>query len=494
MSIKTVAVANRGEIAKRIIATCRQMGLRSVLLHASNDTQNEAFRLADETLCIGPADPLQSYLNREANINGALAAGAEALHPGYGFLSEDPLFAEQCEQKGLIFIGPSSKAIAAFSDKAQARRLCKKAGVPLLPSHVKTGSTKEDWLKAGELIGYPLMVKALSGGGGRGLKVARNAKELVKFLPLVKQEAKKYFHNEGVFLEKYLEGAKHIEIQIFSDATGQVFVLGDRDCSLQRRHQKIIEEAPSGIPEKIKKQMREAVLALCRLMEYQGAGTVEFLYHDKRFYFLEMNTRIQVEHTVTEMILSLDLIRAQILTALKRPVFLKNQNLTPRGHSIQCRLCCEDNHFLPIGGKLLSCVWPSGFGKRVDTGFGQGDIISLNYDSLIAKVITWDTSRIRAIEKMRCALEETIVLGCPLNIPFLKHILHLPEFLEDKITVDFIEKTYPEGLKLKPLPFEEDFLMEVYKETEEETSSNHFYKEKETSVFNPWSDFLKSRK
>ena len=392
-----------------------------------------------------------------------------------------------------FFIGPSSEAITAFSDKAQARRLCEKAGVPLLPSHTKTCKKEADWLKAGEAIGYPLIVKALNGGGGRGLKIVHSAEELIKAVSIVKQEAKKHFHNEEVFLEKYLEGAKHIEIQIFTDATGQVFVLGDRDCSLQRRHQKIIEEAPSGVPAKIKKQMKEAVLALCQLVKYQGAGTVEFLYHNEHFYFLEMNTRIQVEHTVTEMIFGLDLVRAQILTALKSPVFLKNQSLTPQGHSIQCRLCCEDNRFLPTGGKLLSCVWPSGFGKRVDTGFGQGDTISLNYDSLIAKVITWDTSRIRAIEKMRHALEETIVLGCTLNMPFLRHILHLPEFVEDKITIDFVEKTYPKGLKSIPLPFEEDFLMEVYKETEE-TPSHQFSQTRQIPVFNPWSDFLKGHK
>ena len=490
--IKTIAIANRGEIAKRIVLVCRQMGLKSLLLYASGDTQNEAFRLADETLCIGPSDPLQSYLNIEANVKGALGAGAEALHPGYGFLSENPFFAGECEKKGLIFIGPPEDALTFFGDKKKARTLCEKAGIPVLPALEKNFKTEKDYLEAGESLGYPLMIKALHGGGGRGLRVAQNSKELLEFLPVVKREAEKLFQGSEVFLEKYLSEAKHIEVQIFVDATSKLFVLGDRDCSIQRRRQKIIEEAPSSLSQEMKKEIKEAVSTLFQLIKYRGAGTVEFLCQENRFYFLEMNPRLQVEHTVTEMIFGLDLVRAQILTAMKRPAFLQENLFIPQGHSIQCRLCCEDpfNSFLPTGGKLLACLWPLGLGKRVDTGFGKGDIISSNYDSLITKIITWDTSRIRAIEKMRCALEETVIFGCLVNIPFLKHLLCLEEFLENKITTDFVEKNFPKGLKPEPFPFDEEFLIKVYKE-EKEKSPHRFSKEE---PFNPWSAFLKRKK
>lgn len=487
--IKTVAIANRGEIAKRIVITCRQMGLKSVLLHASGDTQNEAFRLADETLCIGPADPLQSYLSIEANLKGALGAGAEALHPGYGFLSENSIFAKKCKEKGLVFIGPPEEALVSFGDKNQARNLCKKAGIPVLPAIENNLNTKKDWIKSGEKLGYPLMIKALHGGGGRGMRIARNQKELLELGPLVKLESKNCFQNSEVFLEKCLTKAKHIELQIFVDATGKVFILGDRDCSVQRRRQKIIEEAPSGIPLKIKEEMKEAVLSLFQMMEYRGAGTVEFLYQKGSFYFLEMNPRLQVEHTVTEMIFGLDLVRAQILTAMKRPIFLNDPS--PQGHSIQCRICCEDpfDNFLPTGGELLQSLWPTGFGKRVDSGFGKGDLISSNYDPLISKIITWDSSRIRAIEKMRCALEETILFGCHTNTPFLKHILYLEEFLENKVTTNFVEETFPKGLEQKSLPLEESFMEIIYKE---ETKSS--YQQETFQRFNPWSDFLKRDK
>ena len=493
MTGKTVAIANRGEIAKRIVITCREMGLKSVLLYAAGDTQNEAFRLADERLCIGPKDPLQSYLSIEANIKGALASGAQALHPGYGFLSENPLLAKQCEEKGLIFIGPSSEAITSFSDKVKAKQLCEKAGIPVLPYRTGTFKKTMDGLKAAESLGYPLVIKALSGGGGRGLRIAHNPTEFLSFLSLVKQEVGGAFHNKGIFLEKCLKKAKHIEVQVFVDAAGQVFVLGDRDCSVQRRHQKIIEEAPSGIPKAMKKQMKETASTLLQLVKYRGAGTVEFLYYEGEFYFLEMNPRLQVEHTVTEMIFGLDLVRAQILTAFSHPVFV-NETFKPKGHSIQCRICAEDpfNQFLPVNGKLLSCSWPLGIGKRMDTGFSSGDTISLDYDSLIAKIIVHDASRIRAIEKMRQTLEETIIFGCPSNIPFLKHFLCLPEFLEDKISIDFIEKTYPNGMDSEPLPFEEDFLKQLCQEIKEKDFDQQSFQKKESFTFNPWSDFLKS--
>ena len=323
--IKKVAIANRGEIAQRVISTCHEMGLKAVLLYASGDTHNSAYRLADERICIGASDPLQSYLDISAVIEGAKSAGADALHPGYGFLSENADFAKTCEENKIIFIGPSSKSISLFGNKIKARELAQKAGVPVLPSWKGDLSQSSHLIKATEQIGYPLMIKASCGGGGRGLRLAHNSEELKQLMPLVQQEAKQSFNNEEVFLEKYLDSAKHIEVQIFISSAKEIFILGDRDCSSQRRHQKIIETAPSSLPQKIKDQMQSACYELCSLLDYQGAGTLEFLVQGDQFYFLEMNTRLQVEHTVTEMIYAIDLVKAQILTAMGTASFFKTE-------------------------------------------------------------------------------------------------------------------------------------------------------------------------
>lgn len=485
--IKKIAVANRGEIARRIISTCHQMNLKTVLLYASGDTYQEAFRIADEAICIGPADVTLSYLNPSAQVEAALGAGADALHPGYGFLSENSEFARLCEQKGIKFIGPSSETISLFADKIKARELCEQKGVPVLPGF--TGSKESDIIKAAEKIGFPVILKASRGGGGRGLRKAYSIEELKSFIPIVRSEAKKSFNDDKIFLEKYLESAKHIEVQVFVDATKRVYVLGDRNCSLQRRHQKIIEEAPAQIPEKVKQRMKDVVFSLCKSLDYEGAGTMEFLLQDDNFYFLEMNTRLQVEHTVTEMILGLDIVRAQILTAMGKPAFSADQNFTPQGHSIQCRICVEDpfNEFLPQTGKLISCRWPTGLGCRVDYGFNEGDKISPFYDSLIAKIITWDNYRSRSIEKMKESLKSTVIFGCRTNIPFLQHMLSHNTFIEDNIHIDFIEKNYASGLDKEVLPFDVDFMQYIYKQVGDNTSSN-------TSSFNPWSDFLKRKK
>lgn len=482
--IKKIAIANRGEIAHRIISTCHQMGLETVLLYASGDTENEAFRLAREAVCIGPANSLESYLNCESNIQGALGAGAQALHPGYGFLSEDGKFAKQCEEKGLIFIGPSPETIDLFGNKIEARKLCEKLSVPVLPSW--TGDTKkEDQLvQEAQKIGYPLMIKAACGGGGRGLRVAFNEEGLKKLLPIVRSEAKKSFNNDQIFLEKYLDAAKHIEVQVFGSADGTIYILGDRDCSLQRRHQKIIEQAPSSLSESAKQKMKEICIEICQSLKYQGAGTIEFLFQENQFYFLEMNTRIQVEHTVTEMIFGVDLIRAQILTALNQPAFSKDQKFKPQGHSLQCRICAENpkEQFLPSTGRILSSRWPSGLGKRVDKGFNTGDCIRIEYDSLIAKVITWDETRVRNIEKMKKALEETIIFGIQVNIPFLQYALSHPLFISDEVCIDSLEKTLlPQWNPDKP-PLSEDFARKIFEKLKSSA------RDKEIS-FNPWTDF-----
>ena len=483
--IKKIAIANRGEIARRIISTCHQMNIKATLLYASGDTHQEAFRLADETVCIGPPEPALSYLNESALIEATLGSGAQALHPGYGFLSESSEFANLCEQRGVKFIGPSAQTMSLFADKIEARKFCEKKGVPILPGF--TGNKEGDLIHFAKKIGFPVILKASHGGGGRGLRRVNNIEELKTFIPIVRSEAEKSFKNKKIFLEKYLDSAQHIEVQIFVDASKKIHILGDRNCSVQRRHQKIIEEAPAQLPEEVRDKMREVVFAFCESLDYEGAGTLEFLFQGDQFYFLEMNTRLQVEHTVTEMIFGVDIVRAQILTAMRKPAFSAQQKFIPQGHSVQCRICCEDpfNEFLPQSGSLLSCRWPTGLGCRVDQGFHEGDEISSLYDSLIAKIITWDSYRSRAIEKMKKNLDDTILFGCSTNIPFLKHILSHPVFIENKITIDFIKQNYPQGLKKEPFPLEEEFMRDIYKRMKGVPSS---------SSFNPWSHFTKNKK
>ena len=488
--VKKVAVANRGEIAQRIISTCHEMGLKTVLLYASGDIHNSAYRSADERICIGPADPLQSYLNISANIEGAKSAGAEALHPGYGFLSENADFSKACEQNKIRFIGPSSHSISLFGNKVKAREIAQKAGVPVLPAWQGNFSQNANLIQSAEDIGYPLMIKASCGGGGRGLRLAHNSEELTQLLPLVRQEAKQSFNSEELFLEKYLESAKHIEVQIFISADKEIFILGDRDCSSQRRHQKIIEEAPSSLPQKLKDQMQSACYELCSLLDYQGAGTLEFLVQNDQFYFLEMNTRLQVEHTVTEMVYGIDLVRAQILTAMEQPAFFTNTKLRARGHSLQCRICAEDpdQSFLPSVGSLLSCVWPLGKNIRVDTGYHSGDEISSFYDSLISKVIVLEDTRTRAIEKMNQALKQTILFGVLTNIPFLSFLLSHRDFIENQIKINSLEKIHSEDWKKENLSLPPEFLKELFEEFQHKVSP-----EKKRISFNPWSHFLRKQ-
>ena len=486
--IKKVAVANRGEIAQRIISTCHEMGLKTVLLYSAGDTHNSAYRLADERICIGPADPLQSYLNISANIEGAKSVGASAIHPGYGFLSENPEFAKACEDNKIIFIGPSSHSISLLGNKIKAREIAQKAGAPVLPAWKGHSSQTADMIKAGEGIGYPLMIKASCGGGGRGLRLAQNSEELTQLLPLVRQEAKQSFNSEEIFLEKYLESAKHIEVQIFISADGEIFILGDRDCSSQRRHQKIIETAPSQLSQQLKDQMRSACYEICSLLDYQGAGTLEFLVQEDQFYFLEMNARLQVEHTITEMIYGIDLVKAQILTAMGQPAFFTDHKLAEKGYSIQCRVCAEDpdQSFLPSVGHLLSCAWPLGKNIRVDTAYHSGDQISSFYDSLIAKVIVWEDTRTRAIEKMNQALQQTLLFGVLTNIPFLNFLLSHKDFITDQIKINSLEKIHSENWKKQNPPLPSEFLKELFEDLKRSSSS-----EKKTALFNPWSYFVK---
>ena len=477
-----VAVANRGEIAKRILCVCKELNIKSALLYAVGDTGQTAYRLADERICIGPAQPLESYLNIEANIQGAKSAGATHIHPGYGFLSENPSFAKACEDQNITFIGPPSNSLSLFGNKIQARKMAQKVGIPVLKSFPLTSTlSKKD---------FPVMIKASSGGGGRGLRIADNQMELAELIPLVRQEALQSFNSEEIFLEQYLSSAKHIEVQIFISASGEIFILGDRDCSPQRRHQKILEEAPSLLPKKMKQKMQQACQEFCSILEYKGAGTLEFLVQGDQFYFLEMNTRLQVEHTVTEMIYGIDLVKAQILTALGQPAFFMDKKLEAGGHSIQCRICAEDpyKNFLPSVGQLLACSWPLGKNIRVDNSYQLGDTISSFYDSLMAKVIVWEDSRVRAIEKMKQALKQTLIFGVLSNIPFLQFLLSHPRFIDNQIEINSLEELQLKEFKATDIPLPEELLQEIFKDLKSPSTKPVA----KNLSFNPWSDFLKS--
>ena len=444
-----LAIANRGEVAVRIILAAQELGLPTVLLHSEVDVGTRAWRMADEKVCIGPATTADSYLKIDRNIEGALAAGATMVHPGFGFLSENADFAQACLDNGLIFVGPKPETIRALGDKISAKHLIEKANVPTVPGYSGTDQSIETLVAHSQRIGYPVIVKAAAGGGGRGMKVISSKPEAAELIASAKREAKAAFGSDIVFLEKYLDHAKHIEFQVFGDFTGRCVHLFERECTVQRRHQKIVEESLSPLltPE-LRAQMAAAAVGLAEKAGYQGAGTVEFLVQDGEFYFLEMNTRLQVEHPVTEMVLGVDLVKAQILTAMKAFRIWKQSDLTPRGHSIECRLYAEDsyNRGLPSTGELLGMHWPEGPGRRFEVGFEASDEITAYYDPMIAKVIVWDEDRPRAIRKMLRTLDDCVVFGVKTNIPYLKAILSHKDFLEGTMTTQFISKYFPEGL------------------------------------------------
>ncbi|WP_409478406.1 biotin carboxylase N-terminal domain-containing protein [Pseudobdellovibrio sp. HCB154] len=445
-----VAIANRGEVAVRIIKACEELGLETVLLHSEADVNSRAYRMATHKVCIGPAPTAESYLNIEANIQGALAMGAQAVHPGFGFLSENAHFAQQCEQAGLTFIGPSADAIRTLGDKVSCKALAKKAGLPLVPGYEGEDQTLNTLMKEVEAIGLPVIVKAAAGGGGRGMKLIKQMSEAAEQIESAQREAKSAFGSEVVFLEKYLDRAKHIEFQIFGDSTGKVMHLFDRECSVQRRHQKIIEEATSpSLTEELRRKMGEVAVTLGTLGKYKGAGTVEFLLQDGKFYLLEVNTRLQVEHPVTEEVLGVDLVKMQILTAQNQFVWNDNEVRIPRGHSIECRIYAENSYMggVPSTGLLGTVHWPEGPRRRYEFGFEKGDTITSYYDPMIAKAIVWDESRPRAIEKMIRVLKDATVFGVHTNIPYLIEILSHPEFVDGTMTTRFIEKNFAEGLK-----------------------------------------------
>lgn len=468
MKIKKLAIANRGEVAVRIIRACEEMGIETILLHSEADVGTRAYRLADKRICIGPAPSSESYLSIDANVKGALAGGADALHPGFGFLSENADFAEAVEKAGIKFVGPPPSATRKLGDKVSCKAVAEKLGLPLIPGYQGERQDVEFLTLEAERIGFPVIVKAAAGGGGRGMKVLRSPGEAKELIESAQREAQSAFGSPKVFLEKYLDRAKHIEFQIFGDATGRVVHLFDRECSVQRRHQKIIEEAisPSITPD-LRRQMGEAAVSIAESAGYKGAGTVEFLVQDEKFYLLEVNTRLQVEHPVTEMVMGVDLVKAQILTVEGQAVFKDRDLLIPKGHSIECRIYAEDPYQggVPSTGKLGLVSWPEGPGRRFEYGFEEGDEVTPFYDSMIAKVIVWDETRLRAIQKMKRVLADSIVFGVQTNIPYLQEILSHPEFVSGEMTTRFIDQYFANPLPAPRLTDEEKKLCEELQKT-----------------------------
>lgn len=461
--IKKVAIANRGEVAVRVIRACQELGIKTVLLHSEADIRTRAFRLSDETVCIGPAELSKSYLSIDNNIQGILSCGADAVHPGFGFLSENADFAQACLDNKITFIGPWPQAIRDLGDKITAKNFVSEEKIPTIPGYNGENQDSNFLMRECEKIGYPVIVKAAAGGGGRGMKIIRDYKEAEELIKSAQREAQSAFGSSQVFLEKYLDAAKHIEVQVFGDLAGQVVHLYERDCSAQRRHQKVIEESiATTLDPELREQMLAAAVRLAKKVNYVGAGTVEFLVQKGQYYFMEMNTRLQVEHPITEMVMGVDLVKAQILTMMSRTALWSQDKLKPRGHAIECRICAEDPFTpgVPSTGEILFQKFPDGPGRRFDYGFDAGDPITPYYDSMIAKVIVWDESRPRAIMKMIETLKETIIFGVKTNIPFLVEMLQHPEFVDGSLNTNFIQTHFPTGAKEQPMTAQENLLVE----------------------------------
>lgn len=442
--IGKLLIANRGEIALRIIRACRDLGIKTVAVYSEADEQSLPVQLADGAICIGPAVASESYLKASHIIASAEIADVDAIHPGFGFLSEDADFAEQVEKCKIRFVGPPSEAIRLMGDKASARMMAAKAGVPTVPGSKGVISDEKEALAFAEEIGFPVLIKAVAGGGGRGMRVAHSAHSLSKEFTAARLEAEKAFGNGAVYIEKYLERPRHIEIQILADAHGNVVHLGERDCSVQRRHQKVIEEAPSPfVSPELRARMGEAAVKLAKSCGYRNAGTVEFLVTaEGDFYFIEMNTRIQVEHPVTEQITGIDLVREQIRIASGEPLGYTQEDIEFRGHAIECRICAENpaRNFAPSPGKIDLYYAPGGPGVRVDSHVYGGYSIPPNYDSMIGKLITYGPDRTTALQRMGRALSEFIVRGIHTNIAFTRAIIADPLFVQGQATTRYVEE------------------------------------------------------
>ena len=437
-----VLIANRGEIALRILRACREMGIETVAVHSKADAELKHVLLADESVCIGPAPSSESYLNMPAIIASAEVTNADAIHPGYGFLSENADFAERVEQSGFTFIGPRAETIRMMGDKVEAIKAMKAAGIPCVPGSDGPLSTDPDEIRAtAERIGYPVIIKAAGGGGGRGMRVVRNADEVVDAVRLTKTEARQAFGNDMVYMEKFLETPRHIEIQVLSDKHGNAIHLGERDCSLQRRHQKVMEEAPApGISEEQRNAIGAVCVEACKRIGYHGAGTFEFLYENGEFYFIEMNTRVQVEHPVTEMVTGVDIVREQIRIAAGLPLSYSQDDIKVRGHALECRINAENaKTFIPSPGKVREFHAPGGLGVRVESHLYDGYTVPPHYDSMIGKLITWGDDRETAIARAKMALRELVIEGISTNIELHQDLLDDPVVNKGGMDIHYLE-------------------------------------------------------
>ena len=446
---KKVLIANRGEIALRIIRACKELGIATVAVYSQADSQSLHVSLADEAYCIGPAQSSKSYLHIPAIISVALTSGADAIHPGYGFMAERADFVDICSEHNIKFIGPSSEAMRAMGDKASARATMIASGVPVTPG---TGlvETVEQVREFANKVGFPVIIKATAGGGGKGMRIVREEYELEDAFNLCRNEAKNAFGNPEVYVEKYLENPRHIEVQILADSFGNVVHLGERDCSIQRRHQKLLEEAPSpAISEEIRKAMGQAAVNAAKAINYEGAGTIEFLLDEsdpkrKKWYFMEMNTRVQVEHCVSEMISGVDIVKEQVRVAAGQRLSVKQEDICLRGHAIECRINAEDpdRDFMPFAGKIEGYIAPGGFGVRVDSHAYTGYAIPPYYDSMVGKLICWGKDREEARLRMLRALSEYVITGIKTTIPFHREILNDEVFISGNFNTSFLEKSF----------------------------------------------------
>ena len=446
-----ILIANRGEIAVRIIRACREMGIRTVAVYSEADKDCLHTLLADEAICIGPAPSSQSYLNMERILSATVAMKADAIHPGFGFLSENARFAKLCQQCNITFIGPSAEIINRMGNKSEARNTMIQAGVPVVPGSKEPVYTAEDGLAMAKEIGFPVMIKASSGGGGKGMRISRSEEDFTEHFNAAQLESVKGFSDDTMYIEKYIEKPRHVEFQIMGDKFGHVVHLGERDCSIQRRHQKVMEESPCEVisPE-LRKKMGEVAVKAAKAVNYENAGTIEFLLDkDKNFYFMEMNTRIQVEHPVTELVSGIDLIKEQIRVAAGEPLSVSQEDIQIKGHAIECRINAENpkKHFMPCPGRITNVHIPGGNGVRVDTHIYNGYKVPANYDSMLMKLIVYDKDRASAIAKMRSALGEVIIEGIETNIDFQYEILENEAFQKGDTDTGFIEKYFPDYVK-----------------------------------------------
>ncbi len=438
-----ILIANRGEIALRVQRACRELGIKTVAVHSEADAEAKYVKLADESVCIGPPPPDQSYLNIPAIISAAEVTDAEAIHPGYGFLSENPDFAERVDKSGFVFIGPNAETIRLMGDKVNAKAAMKKAGIPCVPgSEGALPEAPEEVIRIAHDVGYPVIIKAAGGGGGRGMRVVHTEAALISAVSLTRTEAQAAFGNPMVYLEKFLEHPRHIEVQVLADKHRNAVYLGDRDCSMQRRHQKIIEEAPApDLPMRGRVRLGERCAEACRKIGYHNAGTFEFLYEDGEFYFIEMNTRLQVEHPVTELITGIDIVQMQIRIAAGERMPFKQRDITFKGHAIECRINAEDPYkFTPSPGRVTSWHMPGGPGIRVDTHVYNNYYIPPNYDSLICKLVAYGDTRAQAIKRMAIALSETVVDGIKTNVPLHADLMHDAAFLRGSTSIHYLEQ------------------------------------------------------